>query len=199
MFDEISGLLLAAGESRRMGQPKLVLPWGTTTVLGQAVRTFAAAGLPEILVVTGGARAEVEAKIAELAGGSPVRAVFNRDHASGGMLSSIQCGLRALGSQCHAALIGLGDQPQVRVETVRSICEAFLQGSQLLVVPSCDGRRGHPWLVARPLWNEILALPAAATARQFIAAHTGEVEYVPADASILQDLDTPEDYAARRP
>jgi molybdenum cofactor cytidylyltransferase len=199
MFTGISAILLAAGESRRMGQPKLLLPWGGTTVLGRAVAAFAAAGIPEIVVVTGGARAEVEALVAELAGEAPVRAAFNPDYASGGMLSSIQCGLRSLGSQRGAALIGLGDQPQVREETVRSICAAFLQRGRPLVIPSFDGRRGHPWLAARPLWEEVLALPLAATARQFIAAHAGQVEYVEADATVLQDLDTPEDYAGREP
>jgi molybdenum cofactor cytidylyltransferase len=195
MIAGIPAILLAAGESRRMGRPKLVLPWGTTTVLGQAAQTFAAAGIPEIVIVTGGARAEVEALAAELAGRLPVRTIFNPGYAAGGMLGSIQCGLRALGPGCRAALVGLGDQPQVRVEIVRRICAAFLQNGKPLVVPSFEGRRGHPWLAARPLWDEILALPEAATARQFIAAHAGEVEYVPADASVLQDLDTPEDYA----
>ncbi len=199
MYARISAILLAAGESRRMGHPKLLLPWGGTTVLGQAVATFASAGIAEILVVTGGARAEIEALVAELAGQWPVRPVFNPDYASGGMLSSIQCGIRALGSRPRAVLIGLGDQPQVRAETVRRICAAFRETSQPLVIPSHDGRRGHPWLAARPLWGELLALAETATARQFIAAHAREVAYIPADETILQDLDTPEDYAASRP
>ena len=69
----------------------------------------------------------------------------------------------------------------------------------MLVIPSFQERRGHPWLVARPLWPEILALPTSTTPRQFLNAHTGQVEYVPADESILLDLDTPEDYNHQRP
>jgi molybdenum cofactor cytidylyltransferase len=199
MREGVPAILLAAGESRRMGRPKLVLPWGDSTVLGRAVTAFAAAGIPEVLVVIGGARAEVEVLVAKLAVQAPVRAVFNPDHASGGMLSSIQCGIRALGSRPRAVLIGLGDQPQVRDETVQRICAAFRKSEKPLVIPSCAGRRGHPWLAARPLWDELLALPAEATARQFIAAHAGEVEYVPADESVLQDVDTPEDYRTGRP
>jgi molybdenum cofactor cytidylyltransferase len=199
MFAEIAAILLAAGQSRRMGRPKLVLPWGDSTVLGRAAAAFAAAGLPEILVVTGGARPEVEALVAELAAQAPIRAVFNPGYASGGMLSSIQCGIRALSPGRRAVLIGLGDQPQVREETVRLICAAFQKSGRNLVIPSSEGRRGHPWLAARPLWDELLALPAQATARRFIAAHAGEVEYVPADESVLQDVDTPEDYDAGRP
>jgi len=199
VIERISAILLAAGESRRMGQPKLLLPWGSSSVLGQAVAAFAEAGIQEILVVTGAARQEVEALAVSLARDYPVRTVFNPEYARGGMLGSIRCGIGALDRQPRAALIGLGDQPQVRSDTVQRICRAFVKSGSSLVVPSFGGRRGHPWLAARPLWEEMLSLPASATARQFIAAHAAEVTYVPADESVLQDLDTPEDYAARRP
>jgi molybdenum cofactor cytidylyltransferase len=199
MLSGITAIVLAAGASRRMGRPKLLLPWGGTSVLGQVVSVFAGAGIPEILVVTGSDRADVEAVVAGLAAMFPVRPVFNAEHDSGGMLSSIRRGIEAVGSQGRAALIGLGDQPQVREETVRRICDAFLERGMPLVVPSFAGRRGHPWLVARPLWGELLALPGGGSARQFIAAHSDGLEHVPADQTILQDLDTPEDYAGSRP
>ncbi len=211
----ISAILLAAGLSSRMGQPKLLLPWGGTTVLGQVVSTFAAAGMEEIVVVTGGAREQVESLVAGLAGRFPVRVVYNPEYARGEMLSSIQCGIKALtpstplraspspspkkGEGSAAALIGLGDQPQVREETVRRICAAFVKTKSPLVIPSFQNRRGHPWLAARPLWPKILALPISSTPRQFLNDYAGRVEYVAADESILQDLDTPEDYARQRP
>ena len=124
MAGEITAILLAAGESRRMGQPKMLLPWGETTVLGQVVSMFSA-GLSlginqridpesEILVVTGGARALVETEVARLAERYPLRIVYNPNYALGGMVSSIQAGLAALGPGIPAALIGLGDQPQVK-------------------------------------------------------------------------------------
>ena len=75
MGNNISAILLAAGLSSRMGQPKLLLPWGERTVLGQVVATFAAAGIEEIIVVTGGVREQVEMLVAELANEVPVRAV----------------------------------------------------------------------------------------------------------------------------
>jgi molybdenum cofactor cytidylyltransferase len=127
MVRGISTILLAAGESRRMGQPKLILPWGETTVLGQAVATFATAGIEDILVVTGGAHQQVEAEVAGLAELYPVRAIHNQEFAQGGMVSSVQTGLAALGEDVCAALIGLGDQPQVREETIQRICSAFFQ------------------------------------------------------------------------
>jgi molybdenum cofactor cytidylyltransferase len=199
MENNISAVLLAAGLSSRMGQPKLLLPWGRTTVLGQVVSKFAAAGMEEIIIVTGGAREQIEGLVAELVNNYPVRTVYNPAYARGEMLSSIQAGLAALDSQTTAALIGLGDQPQVRESTVRRICTSFVQTRSPLVIPSFQNRRGHPWLAARPLWPKILGLTISTTPRQFFNTYTGQVEYVAADESILQDLDTPEDYARQRP
>ncbi len=199
MGNNISAILLAAGLSSRMGRPKLLLPWGETTVLGQVITTFAAAGVEDLLVVTGAEHDQIEGMVADLSPELPVRTVYNPAFAGGEMLSSIQVGLSALDSRAQAALIGLGDQPQVLEETVRSICNAFVQTKSQLVIPSFLNRRGHPWLAARPLWPGILALPSSTTAKQFLNTFTGHMEYVPADRSILQDLDTPADYDRLRP
>jgi molybdenum cofactor cytidylyltransferase len=197
---EISAIILAAGASRRMGEPKLILPWGNTTVLGQVVATFAAAGIGDILVVTGWARKQIERLVTKLAQKFPIRMVHNPDYEHGEMLSSIQAGLSGLGSESSGALIGLGDQPQVQEETVRRICTTFNQTKSLLVIPSYQGHRGHPWLVARSLWPEILALPGTnSTARQFLSVHTSQIEYVTADENTLKDLNTLEEYNRLRP
>jgi molybdenum cofactor cytidylyltransferase len=199
MANNISAILLAAGLSSRMGRPKSLLPWGGTTVLGQIVSTFASAGINEMIVITGGAREQVETLVVELAEDFPVRAVFNPDYEQGEMLSSIQAGLAALEPGTSAALIGLGDQPQVRAETVKNICAAFVKSRSPLVIPSFQNHRGHPWLAAARLWPEIQALPFSTTPRHFLSAHSDQVEYVLADQSILQDLDTPQDYVRQRP
>jgi molybdenum cofactor cytidylyltransferase len=182
-----------------MGVPKLALPWGDTTVLGQVVSIFAAAGIEDILVVTGGSRQLVEGLVIQLTKKYPIRLIHNPDHERGEMLSSIKVALASLNPGTKAALIGLGDQPQIREETVRNICAAFLQTDSPLVFPSYQGRRGHPWLAARGLWPEILALPQSTTPRQFISAHAAQIEYVAADESTLKDLDTPEEYDLQRP
>ena len=199
MDKAISAVLLAAGQSLRMGRPKLVLPWRDTTVLGQVVATFANAGIEDILVVTGGARDQIEESVKKLAKTYPVRAVYNPDYVHGEMVSSIQAGLAGLGSGVLAALIGLGDQPQIREETVRRICTAFFKTECPLIFPSFQGRRGHPWLAARSIWPEILALPSSTTPRYFLNANSGKIAYVQADASALKDLDTPEEYENQRP
>jgi len=192
----ISAIILAAGQSRRMGRPKMLLPWGKSTVIEHVISTFLNAGIEDIVVVTGGARGQVEDAISQY----PVRTIHNNDYAAGEMLSSIQCALRAMPEQAQAALIGLGDQPQIQERSVRSICEEYRDSQSRLIVPSFQMRRGHPWLVARPLWNEILALKPPESPRNFLNRHANEIHYVSLDTqSILADLDTPEDYQKSRP
>lgn len=192
----ISAIILAAGESKRMGQPKMLLPWGNGTVLTHVLAVFREAGVEDILVVTGGVKEQVETLVA----GFGVRTVFNEAFQTGEMLSSIQCGLRALTRQTQAALIGLGDQPQVQAGSVRKVCEAFLETKSSLIVPSYRMRRGHPWLAASPLWNDLLKLEPPASPRDFLNAHQADIRYVNVDdPNILADLDTPQDYSKFKP
>lgn len=157
----------------------------------RVVSIFKNAGVEDVIVVTGGAREEVEALVSNL----NVRIVYNEDFERGEMLSSIQCGMRALGRQTQAALIGLGDQPQVREGSVRRVCEAFLETKSNIVVPSFQMRRGHPWLVARPLWEAVVRMEPPQSLRDFLSARRAEIHYVNVDdPNVLADLDTPEDY-----
>jgi molybdenum cofactor cytidylyltransferase len=197
----MSAIILAAGQSKRMGQPKMVLPWGDTTIIEQVIAVYAAAGVDDILVVTGGARALVEAVVRECATKCPVRCVYNEAFEHGEMLSSIQCGLRELSEQgVGAALIGLGDQPQIEVGSVQMVLDARRQTHSPLIVPSFQKRRGHPWLVASQLWDEILNLTAGQTPRDFLNRHVQDIFYVDvASPGILADLDTPEAYHSARP
>lgn len=192
----IAAIILAAGQSKRMGQPKMLLPWGTMTVIEHVVATFLDAGVEDLVVVTGGAREQVEG----LVGRFPVRTVHNPGFETGEMLSSVQYGLNVMKAETEAALIGLGDQPQVQGSTVRQLRQAFLERGSLLLVPSFQRRRGHPWLVARPLWQELIAMKAPESPRDFLNRHGGEIDYVDVDTStILADLDTPEEYWKSRP
>ena len=187
----IAAIILAAGQSKRMGQPKMLLPWGQGTVLTHVISVFREAGIEDILVVTGGVKEQVDG----LVSGLGVRTVFNDAFQTGEMLSSIQCGIRALTGQTQAALIGLGDQPQVQAGSVQRVCEAFLEMRSNLVVPSYRMRRGHPWLAASPLWDDLLKLEPPASPRDFLNAHATDIHYVNVDdPNILADLDTPEEY-----
>jgi len=197
----ISAILLAAGESRRMGKPKMALKWGETTVLEHVISVFAKAGLEEILVVTGSYKDEVEEIISRAKKLYPVRSIFNDKYATGEMLSSIQCGLRDLMARVvGAALIGLGDQPQVQERSVRMVCEMSARTGSPLVVPSYQMRRGHPWLIASELWQEFLEISPTQTPRDFLHTNSTKISYVGVDSdSVLLDLDTPKDYQSSHP
>ena len=191
----IAAIILAAGQSKRMGRPKMLLPWGETTVLEQVIATFKAAGVEEVLVVTGGDRKQVETLV-----GDSARTAFNPEFAKGEMLSSVQAGLARIKPGTEAVLIALGDQPQVRERSVRLVIEEYRKSGASIVVPSFQMRRGHPWLVARRHWDEILRMRSPESLREFLNRHTDEIHYVSIeDECILQDLDTPEDYIKSKP
>ncbi|HEX2979989.1 MAG TPA: nucleotidyltransferase family protein [Anaerolineaceae bacterium] len=194
--EEIGAVVLAAGQSRRMGRPKLVLPWGDRTIIETVVGTLHQGGVADIVVVTGGAHAEVCSALANSNG----RVIYNQDYATGEMLSSAKIGLDALSDKVAAALIVLGDQPQMEAGVVSGVIDAFRKGHSRLVVPSHQMKRGHPWLIGRGLWKEVLRLPESATLRDFLNALSTEIDYVTVDTpSILADLDTPGDYQVYKP
>ncbi len=187
----ISALVVAAGFSRRMGQFKLLLPWGDETVIAHVVHTLEIETPGEIVVVTGHRADEVATALE----GTRARLVTNPDYATGEMLSSVQAGLRALGSETTAALICLGDQPQMEAETVRRVVEASqASGEHALIIPSYQMRAGHPVLLPCRVWPDVLAV-ATGTLKEALAPQRAGAVYVTVDTpSVLADLDTPGDY-----
>lgn len=192
----IAGIVLAAGESKRMGGPKMILPWANNTVIGQIIKILKKAGLNDILVVTGGWREEVKRVLVNY----QVRSVYNPNYKDGGMVSSVQVGIEALEPGYDAALITLGDQPFIKLDVVTSILNFYRTSSSVLIVPSYEMQRGHPWLVDKSLWGEIHKLGKANTLRDFLNMNQGLINYLQVNSnSILLDLDTPEDYQKNLP
>jgi molybdenum cofactor cytidylyltransferase len=193
----IAAIVLAAGLSRRMGRPKLSLPWRDTTVIGQVVDVLSAASVNEILVVTGGARQEIETALAA----TQARLVFNPSFEASEMVDSLQVGLAHLSPSVEAVLVALGDQPQIQLSVVQAVIHAYKeQPSTGMVVPSYQMKRGHPWLVVRPLWTELSQIRPPETLRDFLGRHTEHILYLPvATDTILRDLDTPADYIREKP
>lgn len=192
----IEAIVLAAGLSTRMGQPKMVMPWGPVTVIGKVITTLLEAGIGKIIVVTGGAAEAVSAAIRPYA----VQQVFNPDYRDGEMMRSIQVGLRSLADEIRAALLVLGDQPQIEAGVIRQILSAYYETGNELIVPSYQMRRGHPWLVGRGLWPDILSLEPPANMRDFFSRKNAQIYYVTVEtASVLKDIDTPEEYERQRP
>jgi molybdenum cofactor cytidylyltransferase len=192
----LSAVVLAAGQSRRMGSPKINLPWGRTTVLGQVLETLLEAKLDEIILVTGAHAVEGVEEFVDRG----VRLVYNTNYASGEMLSSFQVGLQEASSESQAALLALGDQPQMELAVVREVVLTFQASQPLILLPSFQMRRGHPGVVSRLLWGDLLSMRPPATLRVFLDAHAAEIKYLNVETeTVIQDLDTPDDYERYRP
>jgi molybdenum cofactor cytidylyltransferase len=190
----ITAIIPAAGLSTRMGGhvPKPLLPWGAGTVVEHVVSTLLAAGIGDVVVVTGHRREALEAVLAPY----PVRCVFNPAYASGEMLSSLQAGLHAVAPGSSGVLLALADQPHVEAEIVAQVLHAFdASNGRAIVAPSYRQRRGHPILLPRWLWQDILDLPPGDTLRSVINRHAAAIRYLLVDTpTVLADMDTPEQY-----
>jgi molybdenum cofactor cytidylyltransferase len=192
----VTAVVLAAGESRRMGEVKQLLPWGETTILGQTLRNVKGSAVHDVVVVTGH---EAEAVVA-VAKAEGMRTVHNPEYAAGEMLSSLQAAVRELGAGVAAVLVVLADQPMVEPETLDEILAAFWQGRGELVAPVYQGQRGNPVLIGRRFFEELLALPVRAAPRDLVKRHLDELCLVEVGSdSILRDLDTMEGYVRFRP
>lgn len=192
----IAAIIPAAGLSSRMGlaTPKPLLPWGEHTIVEEVASSLLAAGLRPVVVVCGFQREALERTLGHL----PVQCIHNPEYATGEMLSSVQVGLAALPSTCRGALLALADQPQIQVSVVRQLVDTFQDSDYgKLVVPSFRKRRGHPVILPRWLWPEIMALGRADTLRSVFQKHRDHIRYVVVDTpSVLADIDTLEQYRA---
>ena len=194
----IAAVLLAAGESRRMGRPKLTLPWGAGgSLIAQVVSRFREAGADPLLVVTGADRQAVERALDD----SGAHCLFNPNYRQGEMLSSIKVGLgRLLDGDAEATLVAPADLPSLTVETLRSLLDHRRRSGADLIVPSYQMRRGHPVLIGRPQWQDVLELKEGETLRNFLRRKADQIDYVVVDdPGVIQDLDTLEDYERGAP
>lgn len=181
-----AGLILAAGESRRMGSPKALLELEGETFLDRIIRLFSPHCEPVIVVLGAGAEA-IRAGARRAAG-----ATFAINTAwAEGQLSSMQCGLRALPPGIPGALFTLVDHPNVKPDTLTRL----LAATGPLRIARYRGKRGHPVYWSAPLVAELLSLGPGATARDVVERHAAEVEYIDVDdPGVLDDIDEPDDY-----
>jgi molybdenum cofactor cytidylyltransferase len=182
---KIAGLILAAGESRRMGSPKALLPYQGATFLDTLIALFSARCSTVIVVVGAGAETIRRAihRDAEF--------VYNRDYLSG-QTSSLQAGLRAIPSSAEGVLFTLVDHPSVSGETIdRLLAPPF----PLVRIPRFEGERGHPALFRRDLFPEFLSLPPDGAANQVVRSHRAETEFLDvSDPGVIADIDDPAGY-----
>lgn len=187
----------AAGASRRMGRPKLLLPYGVSTILGSLVAALRAGGASPVLLVTAPGDEELRGRALE----AGCRVAVNPDPERG-MLSSIREGIAALGGAHSLAergevlLVAPADLPALRSATVAELLWRRTAAEAPLAVPTYQGKRGHPLAIAPALLPEIATLHLDVGLKELLERHAAAVLEVPVeDPGAVRDVDTPEDYA----
>jgi molybdenum cofactor cytidylyltransferase len=182
-----------------MGSPKALLPDPDgRPFVTRIIRTLQEAGLTDVVVVTGTQHDAIDAAVAADGPYGGVRIVRNEEPGRG-QLSSIWTALDACPSEAEGLLMTLVDVPMVATATVRAVVDAWRQTRAPVVRPIVAGRRGHPVLFDRRLFDELRAAPLDSGARVVVRAHWGESVDVPVDdPGSLVDVDTPADYARLR-
>ncbi|MBN1361625.1 MAG: nucleotidyltransferase family protein [Sedimentisphaerales bacterium] len=186
----INAVILAAGESRRMGMPKPLLRFGNTTFLGQIISVLQHAAIERITVVLG-AEAERLVESVDLSG---TEVVVNHDYRDG-QSSSLVAALREVPAETEAILLCLVDNPFITPEIVNEVVGAYRQTNHPIVIPVQDGKRGHPALFARSVFGELLDAPADQGARYVVRSDPERVlEVEVADRAVAVRIDTPDQY-----
>ncbi len=194
----VSGVILAAGASTRMGRPKQLLEIAGRPLLQHVVDAALAASLDEVIVVLGHRADEVEAALAL---GGRARAVVNADFADG-QITSLRRGLAATNPDARAAAILLGDQPSLHSEAIDHMVAAFLaSGARAArpVYPDARGRPGHPVLLAREIFPELEDLHGDQGARTLFCEQRPDVLEIAVAGKPPPDIDTPDDFARIAP
>jgi xanthine dehydrogenase accessory factor len=190
----ISGIVLAAGRSRRMGRPKALLAFHDGTLLSHAIHALRSGGCGEVVVVCGRADNEAAAEIAREARRLGAIVAVN-PAASSQQVDSLRVGIRAIDPAAQAAVVLPVDVPGADATAVHGVVSAFLARGAPIVRAAYGGRHGHPVLFARPLFAELLDDDLPEGARTVIHRHAASEETVEVpSAAILHDVDTPEDY-----
>jgi molybdenum cofactor cytidylyltransferase len=184
-----AAILLAAGSSTRYGQPKQLLDWNGIPLVRHVAQIALAAGLSQVIVVTGANAEGVEAALE----GLPV-AIARCEGWEEGQAASIRAGVNALGNQLPgSAIFMLSDQPYVTPTLLRALAERHSQTLASIVAPLVDGRRGNPVLFDQSTFPDLLALTGDVGGRALFSRYP--IEWLPwLDAAVLLDVDTPDDY-----
>ena len=191
----ISGILLAAGQSRRMGSLKQLLPFGSTTIIDSGINSLRATRIAELIIVVGYRADEVSEHIQIYQQDTRIKLILNQQYLTG-MTSSVQAGLRAVSPQSQALVLALVDQPRVTSHTIDQLIDTYYQSQATIIKPRYLGQTGHPLIIARTCWPEILALSADQGLNLVTRAYQSQTHYLEvADSAVIEDIDTPDDYA----
>lgn len=189
----ISSILLAAGESKRMGMPKQLMPFGDSTILEQTVDNLLSSRVDEIIVVLGCRAEDIEKRIAA----KPVKIAMNPAYRQG-MSTSIVAGLALVDDRAEAVMFVLADQPFIDGKIINQLVDGFASNDRGIVFPSCRGSRGHPIIFSIKYRKELLELKGDIGGRQIIKEHPDDVLEIPVDSEgVSVDIDTTDDFSQR--
>ena len=182
----VSAILLAAGEARRMGRLKQVMPFGGSTMVEQTLDNLLASRVSEVIVVLGYQAEEVTKQIAD----RPIKTMVNPVY-SQGMGTSIAAGLNLVDSQAQAVMLALADQPFVDSQTIDRLVEEFQAHDKGIAIPVYRGRRGHPIIFSMKYEAQLSGLTSDIGGREIIKEHPEDVLEVAVDCEgIIIDIDT---------
>lgn len=183
-------VILAAGNSTRMGYPKALLPFRDGTFLTHILAVLKRAGLPKPIIVLGKAACAIRPVIMEWDS-----VVLVNENPGRGQLSSIQIALSSLPSECDAVMIWPVDQPAISEALVKKLVRLFITSKKLIALPINGERRGHPAIFDRILFREFMDAPLMEGPKSILVRHRNETAELPAaEAGCVKDIDTPSDY-----
>jgi molybdenum cofactor cytidylyltransferase len=188
----ISAILLAAGESKRMGRPKQLLEWQGKTLLQHVLESLINSNADDIILVLGHETDRIRKSLPAL----QIKIVINPDYKQG-MASSLRQGLLAMDPRSEAFLVCLADQPGIGPEIMNNMIREFQQADPKrgIVRPVYRGLRGHPVLIGAQYLQEALQLQGDVGARQILMNHPEDILEIDVDKDVvLKDIDTPEEY-----
>jgi len=187
---EIWAVILAAGESKRMGYPKMLLPFHDSTMIECVIASVTKSNVNKILIVLG---AEKDT-LTQLADKLLIEYCLNENYKEG-MLSSVQCGFKNLPSACKASFVFQGDQPLITFNTIDTLINAYKSSGRGIIIPVYKNKRGHPILIDMKYRSEIDKLSHTKGLRSLSYKFSYDVLEVETDESgILRDFDTFEQY-----
>jgi molybdenum cofactor cytidylyltransferase len=188
--DKIWAIILAAGESKRMGSPKMLLDFGGRTMIERVIENVIASEINNYMIVLGADKD----KLIGIINRYPVRCCFNENYFEG-MLSSVQCGIRNISADFEAALIFQGDQPFITPDVVRQVISSYRSKGKGIVIPTSEGKRGHPLLIDGKYRNEVELIDSSLGLRSLAHRFSNDVTEVETNnPGILRDFDTYADY-----
>jgi molybdenum cofactor cytidylyltransferase len=185
----VAGMLLAAGESSRMGVVKALLPFDDRTFVEHLVDRYRGAGLDPLYVVLGHRREEIIPRLPPF-----VRVAVN-PYPEAGQLSSLKAGLEALGGVGNAVLVGPVDQATVAPQTLAALLEAWKRTRARAVVPRFEGQRGHPVILARAIFPGVFRAKPSDSLRSVLESYASDVHELEVDdPRVLLNVNNPADY-----